>query len=126
MFLRVEVRQAFEFAVGRKIELVDCSCLGKFIPNQEKSRPLIVKLALVWDHHLLLNTKYKLRYFKGAHLFVREDRDCKRNDAKSKISADRKPGNGIVHGNPNSIGLTDATPKVLSSHVPSDGIVHGN
>ena len=31
------VKQAFEFAVGLKIELVDCRQLGKFIPNQEKS-----------------------------------------------------------------------------------------
>ena len=84
------VKQAFEFAVGRKIKLVDCRRLGKFIPNQEKSRSLIVKLASVWDRRLLLNTKYKLRHFKGAQLFVRENRapeDRKRNDAKSKISA---------------------------------------
>ena len=43
------VRQAFEFTVGRKIELEDCQCLGKFNPHQEKSRPLIVKIASVWD-----------------------------------------------------------------------------
>ena len=67
------VRQAFEFAVGRKIKLVDCRRLGKFNPNQEKGRPLIVKLALVWDRRLLLNTKCKLRHFKGAQLFLRED-----------------------------------------------------
>ena len=123
------VRQAFEFAVGRKIELDDCQRLGKFNPHQEKSRPLIVKLASVWDQRLLLNTKYKLRQFKGAQLFAREDQapeDCKRNDAKSKTSVGRKPDNGVVQGNPNAIGYTDATPKVLSSHIPSDGIVHGN
>ena len=62
------VRQTFEFAVGLKIKLVDFRRLGK-----EKSRPLIVKLASVWDRRLLLNTKYKLKHFKGVRLFVCED-----------------------------------------------------
>ena len=55
------VRQGFEFAVGRKTEVDDCRRLGKFNPHQEKSRPLIVKLASVCDQRLLLNTKH----FKG-------------------------------------------------------------
>ena len=87
--------------------------------------------------HQILNYQ-NLQYVKGidttssrvhSYLFVRVKRQkiaIKRNNAKSKISAGRKAGNGIVHGNPNSTGLTDATPKVLSSHVPSDGFVHGN
>ena len=37
------VSHALEFAVGRKIDLVDCRRLGKYSQGQKKSRPLLVK-----------------------------------------------------------------------------------
>ncbi len=66
------VSRAFEFAVGRRIELADCFRLGRYNKHHEKSRPLLVKLASVWDRRLLLSSKYKLKSFSEAIVYVHE------------------------------------------------------
>ena len=68
------VSRAFELAVGRKVTIADCKRIGRFSSDLIRSRPLLVRLASVWDRRLLLSCKYKLKGFSEAKLFVREDR----------------------------------------------------
>ena len=68
------VSRAFELAVGRRVTIADCKRIGKFSSELIRSRPLLVRLASVWDRRLLLSSKYKLKCFSEAKLFVREDR----------------------------------------------------
>ena len=68
------VSRAFELAVGRRVIIADCKRIGKFSSESIRSRPLLVRLASVWDRRLLLSSKYKLKGFSKAKLFVREDR----------------------------------------------------
>ena len=84
----------FEFAVGRKIELADCRRIGKYLQGQVKSRPLLVKLVSAWDRRLLLSTKFKLRGFTDAWIFLREDlapEDRRTNNVKSKAVSGHLP-----------------------------------
>ena len=74
------VSRAFESIVGRKVTITDCSRIGRFSTESVRSRPLLVKFASVWDRKLLLSSKYKIKDFSEANLFVREDRppnECK-------------------------------------------------
>ena len=68
------VNCAFEVAVGRKVAVADYRHVGRFSAEASKSRPLLIRLASVWDHRLLLGSKYKLKGFTEAKLFVREDK----------------------------------------------------
>ena len=68
------VSRAFESVVGRKVTFTDCRRIGRFSTESVRSRPLLVKFASVWDRRLLLSSKYKLKDFSEANLFVREDR----------------------------------------------------
>ena len=58
----------------------------RFSTESVRSRPLLVKFASVWDRRLLLSSKYKLKDFTEANLFVREDRPPN----ERKVSARRK------------------------------------
>ena len=68
------VSRAFELAVGRRVKIADCKRIRRFSSDSIRSRPLLVRLASVWDRKLLLSCKYKLKGFAEAKLFVREDR----------------------------------------------------
>ena len=80
------VSRAFESVVGRKVTITDCRRIGRFSTESVRSRPLLVKFASVWDRRLLLSSKYKLKDFTEANLFVREDRPPN----ERKVSARRK------------------------------------
>ena len=74
------VSRAFELAVRRRVTIADCKRIGKFSSESIRSRSLLIRLASVWDRRLLLSSKYKLKGFSEAKLFVREDRppnECK-------------------------------------------------
>ena len=77
---------AFESVVGRKVTITDCRRIGRFSTESVRSRPLLVKFASVWDRRSLLSSKYKLKDFTEANLFVREDRPPN----ERKVSARRK------------------------------------
>ena len=68
------VSRAFESVVGRKVTITDCGPIGRFSSESVRSRPLLMKFASVWDRRLLLSSKYKLKDFSEANLFVRKDR----------------------------------------------------
>lgn len=63
-----------QLIVGRKVTITDCNRIGRFSTNSVRSQPLLVKFASVWDCKLLLSSKYKLKDFSEANLFVREDK----------------------------------------------------
>ena len=65
---------AFELVVGRKVTITHYREIGRFSTESVRSRPFLVKFASVWDHRLLLSSKYKLKGFSEANLFVREER----------------------------------------------------
>ena len=67
------VSRAFESVVGRKVTITDCRQIGRFSTESARSQPFLVKLVSVWDHRLLLSSKYKLKGFSEANLFVREE-----------------------------------------------------
>lgn len=75
-----------QLIVGRKVTITDCSRIGKFSTKSVRSQPLLVKFASVWDCKLLLNSKYKLKDFSEANLFVREDKPPNEH----KVSARRQ------------------------------------
>ena len=68
------VSRAFELAVGRRVTIADCKRIRKFSSESIRSRPLLVRLASVWDCRLLLSSRYKLKDFSEAKLFMRENR----------------------------------------------------
>ena len=68
------VSHTFESVVGRKVTITDCRRIGRFSTESVRNRPLFMKFASVWDRRLLLSSKYKLKGFSEANLFVREDR----------------------------------------------------
>jgi hypothetical protein len=45
---------------GRPVELTDAFRIGKFVDNQLRPRPIIVKLRCVWDRRLILSNTRKL------------------------------------------------------------------
>ena len=67
-----EVDQVLEFLVGRSISIRDLFRLGKFT-HSTRPRPLLIKLATIWDRKLILAQKRKLREYHSARLFLRED-----------------------------------------------------
>jgi len=93
------VSRALEFAVGRKIEFVDCRRLGRYSQGQKRNRPLLVKLVSVWDRRLLLSSKFRLKGFADAQVFVREDlapEDRKSKDAVPKTLPVHLSGSAAV------------------------------
>ena len=96
------VNRAFEMAVGRKVAVADYRRVGRFSAEASKSRPLLIRLASVWDRRLLLGSKYKLKGFTEAKLFVREDKppaERKTSVRQSAVSAHVRDGseNNVDH-----------------------------
>ena len=81
---------AFELAVGRRVAIADCKQIGKFSSESVRSQPLLVRLASVWDRRLLLSSKYKLKGFSEAKLFVREDRPPNERKTSTKQPASQQ------------------------------------
>ena len=66
--------------MGNSVTVKDMFRLGKFhkpsgttSSSRVQVRPILVKIATVWDRKLILMCKSRLREFKIKHLFVRED-----------------------------------------------------
>ena len=51
---------ALQHVTGRPVELTDAFRIGKFVENQPRPRPIIVKLRCVWDRRLILSNTRKL------------------------------------------------------------------
>ena len=86
------VSRAFESVVGRRVPIADCRRIGRFSSESSRSRPLLVRLASVWDRRSLLSCKFKLKGFTEVNLFVREDKSpeerraaARRRDAQNDI-----------------------------------------
>ena len=80
------VSRAFESVGGRKITITDCRRIGRFSTESVRSRLLLVNFTSVCDRRLLLSSKYKLKGFSEANLFLREDRPPN----ESKVSAQQQ------------------------------------
>jgi hypothetical protein len=51
---------ALQHVTGRPVEITDAFRIGKFIENQLRPRPIIVKLRCAWDRRLILSNTRKL------------------------------------------------------------------
>jgi len=55
-----KVTDALQHIVGRPVIITDAFRIGKFDFNQQRPRPIIVKLRCVWDKRLILRNTRKL------------------------------------------------------------------
>ncbi len=71
------VDEVFSFVVGKDVNWSDAFRLGRRKANVTSDplppRPLLVKLVSEWDKRLLLSSKYKLKNFTSARVFLSED-----------------------------------------------------
>ena len=74
-----QVDEILEFLTGKQIAIKDLFRLGHYKKKSgtpahaSRPRPVLIKLSTAWDWRIVLMTKRKLKSFRIAHLFLRED-----------------------------------------------------
>ena len=72
--LKSEVDELLKYLSGKSVSVNDVFRLGKYSASSSKRpRPLLIKLAMIWDRKIFLLQTRKLRNYKTPHLFLREN-----------------------------------------------------
>lgn len=68
---RHNVDNILQFVSGQPVDVVDMYRLGRF--NTNKTRPVLVKLRVVWDRRLILSKCSKLKQYGQRGIFIAPD-----------------------------------------------------
>jgi hypothetical protein len=68
---RHSVDDILQFVSGQPVDVVDMYRLGRF--NTNKTRPVLVKLRVVWDRRLILSKCSKLKQYGQRGIFIAPD-----------------------------------------------------
>ena len=68
---RRNVEEALIFVVDRPVDVIDMFRLGRY--DAGKTRPILVKLRVVWDTRLLLSNSSKLKHYDQQGIFISAD-----------------------------------------------------
>jgi hypothetical protein len=59
------------YVIDRDVDIADMYRLGRF--NTDKTRPVLVKLRVVWDVRLILSKRSKLKHYSQSGVFIAPD-----------------------------------------------------
>lgn len=83
---RRKVDQVLQFITGKPVDVMDMFRVGRF--DQNKLRPIIVKLRTVWDKRIILSKSSMLKNF-GEPIFIAADEplDVRRKNMLVRIQS---------------------------------------
>ena len=69
--LNKSVNKVLSFLVGSSVDVIRLGKRSK--DSQLKLRPLLIKLASVWDRRMIMSNVRKLKDYEVSKLYIRED-----------------------------------------------------
>ena len=95
---KCSIDEVFKFAAGKSVPWNDAFRIGRKKPADDscedrRPRPLLVKLDSEWDRRILLSSRYKLKGYEAAKVFLREDLplDIRKDREKQRRERRNKP-----------------------------------
>jgi hypothetical protein len=71
---RGRIDDVLKHIMGRPVDIVDLYRVGGRYRNEQlRPRPVIVKLRSVWDHRLILASRYKMKNYQPGNIFINPD-----------------------------------------------------
>lgn len=117
---------ALQHIAGRPVDITDAFRIGKFDSNQQRPRPIIVKLRCVWDKRLILSNTRKLaevNEFRRIGVVSDEPLEVRRkNTLKRMHDKAIRDGKNVTMSTDNSALLIDGN-LVFSLN---DGLIRSN
>lgn len=117
---------ALQHTAGRPVDITDAFRIGKFDLNQQRPRPIIVKLRCVWDKRLILsNTRKLAEVSEFRHIGVVSDEPLevrRKNTLKRMHDKAVRDGKNVTMSTDNSALLIDGN-LVFSL---KDGLIRSN
>ena len=90
--LNKSVNKVLSFLVGSSVTFVDVIRLGKRSKDSQlKPRPLLIKLASVWDRRMIMSNVRKLKDYQVSKLYIREDLSPEDSDIRKEKFKKSKP-----------------------------------
>jgi hypothetical protein len=82
---RRSVNDILEFVTGSHVDVIDMFRLGRY--NADRTRPVLVKLRVMWDRRLILSRRGRLRNFTQKGIFIEPDEplEVRRRNALERI-----------------------------------------